>query len=33
MNDVNKICSEWTGISKAPLTFVPKFFGCGVNRV
>ena len=33
MNDVNKICQEWTGIYKTPITFVPKFSGWGVNRV
>ena len=33
MNDVNKICSEWTGVSKTPLTFIPKFLGWGVNCI
>ena len=25
MNDENKICKEWTDVSKTSLTFVPKF--------
>ena len=31
MNDVNKICFKWTGVSKTP--FVPKFSGWEVNCV
>ena len=33
MNDANKICLEWTGLSKTLLTFVPKFSGWGENCV